>query len=250
MKQHFHLLILIFIFLLIQRSGFAQKNNEIDIFRDNIESLLPPLEILIDSAIANNPFVKFREMDVKVNEHKLQTDRVVWTKDLGIQTDVRYGTFNNFSTNTSDGQTPSNLATLSNQLNYGVGAYLKIPIYDIINRRNQIDQSKAEIEKANSMVDVQRNEVRQLVIRQYNDLILKQRLYRNASKYIETARINMQMTEKEFQNGVIPTSEYTRISEIASRAEAAFEATKADFNTAYMILEELVGYKFDLNKTK
>jgi outer membrane protein TolC len=214
--------------------------------KDNIETMLPPLATIIDSAIANNPFVRFREMDIKVNEHKLQTDKIVWTKDLGVQTDIRYGTFNNFSTNTAEGQSPSNLATLSNQLNYGVGAYLKFPIYDFVNRKNQINQSKAEIEKAISMAEVQRNEVRQLVIRQYNDVILKQRLLRNKSKYIETARVNMLMAEKEFQNGVIPLGEYTRISDIASRAESELESAKSDFTTAYMILEELVGIKFKL----
>ncbi|MEI8112102.1 MAG: TolC family protein [Bacteroidia bacterium] len=214
--------------------------------KENIETMLPPLETIIDSAIANNPFVRFREMDIKVNEHKLQTDKIVWTKDLGVQTDIRYGTFNNFSTNTAEGQTPATLASLSSQFNYGVGAYLKVPIYDFVNRKNQINQSKAEIEKAISMAEVQRNEVRQLVIRQYNDVILKQRLLRNKSKYIETARVNMLMAEKEFQNGVIPLGEYTRISDIASRAESELESAKSDFTTAYMILEELVGIKFKL----
>jgi outer membrane protein TolC len=251
MKVDLRLSIILVIFILFstQQSGNAQEKNEFNALKDNIENILPPLETIIDSAIANNPFVKFRKWDIEVNEHKLQTDRIVWTKDLGIQTDIRYGTFNNFSTNTSEGQSPSNLATLSNQLNYGVGAYLKVPIYDIINRKNQINQSKAEIEKAISMAEVQRNEVRESVIRQYNDLILKHRLLKNKSKYIETARINMQMTEKEFQNGVIPTGEYTRISEIASRAEADLETAKVDFYTAYMILEELAGCKFNLNNT-
>jgi outer membrane protein TolC len=244
-----YILLVIFIILSTQRSGNAQEKKEFDVLKDNIENRLPPLETIIDSALANSPFVRFREMDIMVNEHKLQTDKIVWTKDLGIQTDIRYGTFNNFSTNTTEGQSPSNLATLSNQLNYGVGAYLKVPIYDIINRKNLINQSKAEVEKAISMAEVQRNEVRQLVIRQYNDLILKQRLLRNKLKYAETAKINMQLTEKEFQNGIISTGEYTRISEIASRAETDIETTIVDFNTAYLILEELVGYKFNLNNT-
>lgn len=227
-------------------SGFAQNPANFDSMKENIETMLPPLETIIDSAIANNPFVRFREMDIKVNEHKLQTDKIVWTKDLGVQTDIRYGTFNNFSTNTAEGQTPATLASLSSQFNYGVGAYLKFPLYDFVNRKNQINQSKAEIEKAISMAEVQRNEVRQLVIRQYNDVILKQRLLRNKSKYIETARVNMLMAEKEFQNGVIPLGEYTRISDIASRAESELESAKSDFTTAYMILEELVGIKFKL----
>jgi outer membrane protein TolC len=134
-------------------------------------------------------------------------------------------------------------------LNYGFGAYLKVPIYDIINRKNQINQSKAEIEKAISMAEAQRNDVRQLIIKQYNDVILKQRLLKNKLRYIETARINMQMTEKEFLNGVIPTGEYTRISEIISRAESDLENSRVDFITSFMMLEELAGCKFKINTT-
>jgi outer membrane protein TolC len=233
--------------LIVQFHGIAQNAVKPDLLKDNIESILPPLQTLIDSAIATNPFVRFRNEDIKVNEFKLKSDRMQWTRNIGIQTDIRYGTFNNFSTNTAEGQSPSNLATLSNQLNYGVGAYLKVPLYDMISRNNQINLTKSEIEKAISMAEVQRNEVRQLVIRQYNDLVLKQRLLKNKSKYIETARINVQMMEKEFQNGVISLVEYTRLSEIASRAEADLETSKVEFITAYMILEELVGYKLGIN---
>ena len=62
--------------------------------------------------------------------------------------------------------------------------------------------------QAQSMTEVQRDETRQLVIRQYNDLILKQRLLRIKSKYPEALRINMQMVEKEFTNGIISVTEY------------------------------------------
>lgn len=247
MRHSVKIVIVFYLFLMVQFNGIAQNVVKPDLLKDNIETLLPPLQTLIDSAIANNPFVRFRNEDIKVNEFKLKADRMQWTRNLGIQTDIRYGTFNNFSTNTSEGQTPSNLATLSNQMNYGIGAYLKFPLYDLINRNNQQNLTKAEIDKAISMAEVQRDEVRQSVIRQYNDLILKQRLLRNKSKYIETARINVQMMEKEFQNGVISLGEYTRLSEIASRAEADLETSRAEFITAYMILEELIGYKLGIN---
>jgi len=248
-KHSFKIILQIFILLIIPFSGFAQKAKNFDLMKDNIESMIPPLETLIDSAISNNPYVKYRDLQISVNKNKLQADRSEWTRNLGVQIDSRYGTFDNFSTNTSEGQNPSLLATRSNQLNYGAGAYIKFPIYDIVNRKNQINLSKSEVQQAVNMAEVQRNELRQLVIRQYNDLILRQKLLRSKSKYIETVKINMEMADKEFQNGVIPVGEYSRISEIVSRAEVDFETAKTDYNTAYMILEELVGYKFNLNNT-
>jgi len=56
------------------------------------------------------------------------------------------------------------------------------------------------------------------------------------------------MSEKEFQNGVIPVGEYARISEIVSKAESDLETAKAEFSTAFMIMEEICGMKFNLKQ--
>jgi len=245
-KFNYHISILFFTVLFIQMSGSAQVTVKFDILNDNIESILPPLETIIDSAIANNPNVKFRDLQININKFKLDADRNLWTRNLGIQADGRYGTFNNFSTNTSEGQTPSTISTLSSQFNYGVGAYVKLPIYDFINRKNQINLSEAEVEQAESFAESQRNELRQTVIKQYNELIVKHRLLKIKSKYAETSKINMQMVEQEFTNGIISVSEYSRISEIVTRTEIDFENSKMEFLTAYMILEEITGIRFNL----
>lgn len=247
MKYNVYSLLLISIFLIIESSGFAQQSQAIDISKDNIELMLPPLETIIDSAIAKNPFVKFRDLQIVVNTQKLKSDRSDWTKDIGFQTDVRFGTFDNYATNVVAGQNPALASTMNTQTNYGIGGYIRIPVYDFLNRKNQIKLSKAEIEQAKSYSLIQRDELRQSVIRQYNDLIIKQRLLRIKTKYVETSRIHMEMVEKNFINGTITLTEYSSLSEIASRAEADFETSKMEFRTAYMILEEIVGMKFNLS---
>ena len=233
--------------LLFQSKGIAQQGNGFDLLKDNIELILPPLETILDSALRRNPDVKFRDMQVIMDEHKLKAYKVDWTRNLGIQTDALYGTFDNISSNTTNGgSNPAMLTTRSSQLNYGAGAFIKIPLYDLINRKNQNKLAKAEIEQAQNSSQSQRNAVRQLVIKHYNDLIVKQRLLKIKSKYVETARINMAMAEKQFLNGIINISEYSSVTEIVSRSEADFESSKMEFRTAYMLLEEIVGIKFNL----
>ena len=246
MKHRLHLVLIFFALVTIRISGFSQESKEFDLMKDNIESMLPPLETIIDSAIAKNPYVKFRDLQIEVNQYKLKDSRTQWTRDMGVQTDIRYGTFDNFSTNTSGGQNPALIASRSSQTNYGAGAYIKLPLYDVVSRKNQIRLAKAEIEQAQNFSIVQRNELRQQVIKQYNELIIKQRILRIRSKYAETSRVNIEMVEKEFLNGVVSVTEYSRISEIVSRAETDFESAKMEFRNAYMILEEIVGIKFNL----
>ena len=55
------------------------------------------------------------------------------------------------------------------------------------------------------------------------------------------------MAEKEFLNGVIPVTEYSRLYSITSQAEENYESALMDFKTDYMLLEELTGMKFKLN---
>ena len=228
-------------------AGFAQGNKSFNLITDNIESILPPLEALIDSAILHNPIIKFKDLEVDVSRYKLKSDQKQWVRNVGIQADGRYGTFDNFSTNTAEGQNPALLASRSNQLNYGVGAYIKIPFYDIINRKNQIHQDKAVIEQAQKFSQVQRNDLRQSVIKLYNDLIVKHRVLKIKWKYAETSKITMQIVEKDYTNGAVSITEYARISEISARTEADLESSKMDFHTAFMILEEVVGIKFKLS---
>ncbi len=231
-------------------SCYAQDIGNLDNLTDDIETLLPPLQTIIDSAIAKNPDVKAREHLASAKAYNLKSDRARWTENLGLQADARYGTFNNFSMNTGVGQTPSNLATLDTQFNYGVGAYIRLPLFDFANRKNMLGAGQSALDEAVSQVEVQRDLLRQLIIRQYHDLILKQRLLRIRSKYLETARINMVMAEKEFQNGVIPLSEYSRIADITTTSEETFETAKIEFITSYMLLEQITKTKFILTTIK
>jgi outer membrane protein TolC len=220
-----------------------------NIFLDTSGSF-PPMSVVIDSAIKNNALLKYRNQEINAKESNLKSQQVSWTKNVGIQADTRYGTFDNFSTNTSEGQTPSILATKSSQFNYGVGAFVKIPFYDLFNHKNQINIAKSELNQAESMAEAQREEITQMVIRQYNDLILKQRLLKIKSQNMESSKINMQMGETQFKSGVINLSDYVRISDIVSRAEADYESARADFITAYMVLEEIAGFNFNTSNAK
>jgi len=245
-KNRFLTLLIIITFLAIRISGAAQEKKKFEIMKDDIETMLPPLNALIDSAMTHNPMIKYKDLDIEVNKYKLKADRSLWTKDFGIQGTGQYGTFDNFSTNATEGQSPSLMAIRSNQLNYQGGLFLKIPLFDISSRKNQIRMDKVVLEQAQSFSKYQRSDLRQTIIKQYNDLIVKYRILRIKSKYAETSKISIQMAEKDFQNGIISITEYTRLSGILSSSEADLESAKMDFRTAYMILEEIIGIKFHL----
>ena len=226
--------------------GFAQQTKSFDLFQSDLSAIIPPLEAIIDSAFLHSPLIRMKDLDIEIGKHKLQADRVQWVRNFGIQADGRYGTFDNFSTNVAEGQNPSLIASKSSQMNYGVGAFVKLPFFDIVNRKNQLNMDRASIEQAERFSQAQRSELRQTIIKQYNDLILKHRLLKIKFKYAETSKITMQMGEKDFLNGVISANQYASLLGGFSGTEAEIESAKMDFRTAYMILEEIVGIKLHL----
>lgn len=235
--------IITLLLILSARPGQAQSADSTAMTSSDSVITFPPLNDLIDSAVKYHPGIRYRQYEVKVKESNLQTQQHNWTRNMGVQADSRYGTFDNFSAN-DNGQSTTLLNTTNKQFNYGFGVYMKLPLYDLLNRKNQLKQAKNEVEMARSLGEVQETEIRQMVIKQYQDALLRQRLIRIKAQNLGNARVNMEMVEKEFRNGIIPVSEYARISDIVYRAETDYELAKTEFITAKLLLEEIVGFKF------
>ena len=234
--------------LIVTGFSFVQsKAQEIQVDTVNTASvklLIPTLQVLIDSAIENNGMLNYRKLEVEAKKHNLTSKRRNWTRNFGIQSDTRYGTFDNFSSNVS-GTNTTTLATTTTQLNYGIGLYLKIPVFDMINRKSEIKRAKAEIDQAESLKISQEDELKEVVIRYYEDLILKQHLLELRSSNLGNARVNMEMVEKEFVNGLIPIYEFVRISDMTARIAAEYENAKSDFLVSKKILENIT--KVEIN---
>ena len=69
------------------------------------------------------------------------------------------------------------------------------------------------------------------------------------SKYLEIQRFNMESSEKDFRSGAVSVADYSRVAELLAVAESDFQTTKVEFNTAYLILQEIVGINLNLNNS-
>jgi len=208
-----------------------------------VEIDFPPLLDLVDSAIKHNAMVGYRGQEIAAKKENIKTQQNFWLRNLGLQADTRYGTFDNFSTIANVGSTT--LQSITNrQLNYGVGLFIKLPVFDVVNRKTQIKQAKAEMEQAYYLQQAQEDEIRLIVIKQYEDILLRQKLLSIKSQNLGSATVNYEMVEKEFRNGIIPTAEYVRLSDMTTRIKSEYEIAKSDFIVAKKILEAIVGFSF------
>ena len=245
MKRTVPLLLVLTFWFFSPKTMWAQESKSFSPLNDEIMDHLPSLSVLIDSAILNNPYVRFRDLQLLIDDCKLKGIKTDWTRHLGLQGEVRYGTYDSYLS--SGGSAIS--TTTSDELRWNYSTYFSIPLESILNRKNQMKQSKLEREQAKYMADVQRNELRQVVVRQYNDLLLKQKLLKIKSKFKVTSDINMQMVEKGFTNGTVTMNEYAMITENTNRAETDYAIAMVEFQTAYQLLEVICGMKFNLSNT-
>ncbi len=240
MKNFSEIVTVIMIVFLSVFKVYSQNNVLSNQTETSVELLIPNLKVFIDSALVNNGMLNYRIDEIEVKRGNLKSKSRNWTRNLGIQADTRYGTFDNFSTNLS-GPNTSQLSSTSIQANYGIGIYLKIPVFDFYNRKSDIKQAKAELSQARNLVKYQEYQIKETVIKYYEDFILKQRLLKIRAINLSDAKVNLEMAQKEYTNGQIPLYEYIRISGITSNIQSEFEKTKSAFMTSKKLLENLTG---------
>ncbi len=213
---------------------------------DNITDKLPPLEILIDSAIINSPYVGYEAAEVKLRSYMVRQARRYWTKYFGLDGGFSYGNFYQFYTNQASGSYATDFSSDRYETTYKIGVFLRMPLFDVLDRRNNINIARRQSEQSILRKEQVVRETKQDLIMTYQDLVLRQKLLKMANEAQVTTKLQVEMAEKEFLNGNIPISELSRLTEIHSRNISEFIKQSSLFYQQYLILEEMVGMKFNL----
>jgi len=210
---------------------------------DDITTRIPPLETLIDSAIANSPYLKNRNNMVTKMQYEFKTAQRKILNFLSVSGSMNYGR-NSFST-LSDIIPIIETSTQDNFV-YSVGLSLRLSLFDVVNRKNELNIARKEIEESINSREEKIFEIKKEVTFQYNDLILKQKLLKVASDNMLTSQMRMVMIEQKFLNNEIALEELSRIMEWHSDAQIAYETAAIELMNAYILLELTCGLKFNL----
>jgi len=214
---------------------------------EDITLRIPPLEDLIDSAIIHSPQVKFYEADIGAWRYRVKSASRVWMRnfylDAYLQTDWWDATTNNayYSQGSID-------KIYSFQNNYrGLGQLeIRLPMQDLWDRKNQMKAATKEIEKSMASKETVILDLRQKIITQYNQLIVNQKILKNANESVIAGAMNKEMGDKEFLNGQSTLYDLAYIMEMYRVAVYNYETSRNAFYNSYMILQELCGFKFNV----
>lgn len=237
---------LLFTGLIISFSAVSQSPGDkyFDPLSDNILDYLPPLEALLDSAVANSPAVTYEELRTDYYRYEVKSAERAFLEHFYFEPELNYGQYY-FNDRDELTRVDRFYLTQSHRWNFNGAFAIRFPLTSWVDRRNRINKQKKWVEISMAQQAINRKEVRANVIELYNTLAQQQKILKISNDYQHWTKIQMETAENEFVNGQISTAEITRLKEIATRGAIEYQKARAEFETAYDLLENLVGMKFN-----
>jgi outer membrane protein TolC len=230
-------IILLVIYLGGVSAALAQNNFDIPDSTLNV----PSLQKAIEMAIENSPLLKSADVNTAIRAFELKSAKRDWMNTLGFEAYYKYGSIDNVNVQSYNNITQMTDAQ-SIDTRYAVGLYLKVPLITIYNAHNRNQTARFEIEKTKYDKLILEDQIRQLVIQQYNRYLLnKQLIGIRSSSYLMTS-MQFEKASSDHKNGNLSISELTKIIEAKSKAHAEFVSIVYDFKVSYLLLMELIGY--------
>lgn len=245
---------MLFLLILASSSGLAQQDSitykTLPISSDSIlvDSAffrhMPPLQALIDSAILHSPMIGRQNAQVMIRQLQQKEIRQEWLRYLGVYATSNYGVYDNFM-NAESGSTVGSTITTGSAFRWSVGVTITgTPFYDMLNKPTKTKIKKLEAEQELESLETIKQELRILVIQQYNEVMLNYRLMLIANQNLQSNLTQLIMGEQQFKNGEIRLNDLANIKEMYYKSYINFETQKSTFMGSYLILQEIVGFDF------
>ncbi|MEN0002963.1 MAG: TolC family protein [Bacteroidota bacterium] len=167
-----------------------------------------PLKELMADAMENAPLLKVQDLNVENIYHKIKLLEKEWSQYFNLIGSVQVGNITFLDDLESNNGDEVRTVTRENYF-YGLGFQIRIPLSDFITRndRRAILQNQMEQEK---LVREDRTlKLRELVLRQYQDLQLAVEILKVRTKEFDFHTLTADMAEKKFQDGTLALQEYT-----------------------------------------
>ena len=246
-----HKIAFILLLLLVSINLLAQDENGNQVietqleFNDISENLLS-LQDLLGAAEVHSPLLKMIDADIIIQELKVKSEKKDWLTYFSIDGSAKYGVFDNLILKEDLGV--EDVSTHSTkQARYSVGVMLRLPISRFFdNSEKQIAENEAV--KLNYQRERTVQELRNLVIVQYGNVLKAGAKLSLSTSEFESVKMQMMNTELNYKRGQISIADYTTHQSRYLDAKLVLEEAKIEFSTALFLLQETVGVNINLNK--
>jgi hypothetical protein len=124
---------------------------------------------------------------------------------------------------------------------YRAGINLQLSVFDVLGQRGKVNEMKEKAIFQKHKRDAEAQELRRKLSAFYADMVGYSRLYKGRNEDFLMQVVACQVAEKEYREGVIHMSEYSRQKNVLSDAEAAYHESFRFFYGSLTQFEAILG---------
>lgn len=197
---------------------------------------LPPLSVLFENA-KNNPIYEMADVKAAIERKLLKKEKWSFLGFFSLRGSYQYGMFGNESTYTDVAVAPYLTYSTQAQNGYTVGAGINIPLDGLFDLKGRVSRQKLTLRNAELEREIKYDEIKKNIIEMYAMVTSQMKVLQMRSESLVLANVQYSISEKNFANGTIDSSELAVEKERQSTAREAYENSKFELTKSLMILE-------------
>ena len=204
--------------------------------KDFSNILLPPLDSLFENA-KNGPIYNLAQTKEEIERKNLAKEKRTFLGFFSLRGSYQYGMFGNESTYTDITIAPYLSYSTQAQNGYTIGAGLNIPLDGLFDLKGRVNRQKLLVKSYQYEKEMKFEEVKREIIELYTMAISQINILKLRAEALELAKLQYEIAEKDFINGMITSSELSIEKQRQSVSLENFEKSKFELTKALMVLE-------------
>jgi outer membrane protein TolC len=238
--KNFQRLILILIGVLaFCRPLSAQTDSILLDPRIDIEVLLPRFDSLFEIAKSVNPTLKQEAAAMRSAQWAERYMRWIWAQNMSVFYNYTFGSYPLFAY--SDPLLPQPSALIQIKEGFKAGVNLQLSLFDVMGHRGRVNEQREKAILQKYKRDAESMELRRKLAQFYADMVGYNRLYKGRNEDYMMQLVACQVAEKEYREGTIHMSEYSRQKNVLADAEAAYHESFRFYYSSLVQFEAILG---------
>ena len=221
-------------------TGAVRGQDALQAFFSSPEVVLPRL---YEAAIAHSGEIERLNAGKEAAQEDVKIAKKRILSVVGVSTSYTYGSLPYFSSASSVGR-PEYIANpfgLGARAQFVGGLVVSAPLDLIASRRASIRRQELIVDQTVAQRKTTESGIHQQVILQYQALVLARAVQLTAQEAMQSASISKKIADKRFKDGDIQVDEQMASQDLYSRAALAQEEARNRYQTAQLLLEDLIG---------
>lgn len=197
---------------------------------------LPPLDVLFENA-KKTPRYELAVVKEQIERKLLSKEKRAFLGFFSIRGSYQYGMFGNESTYTDVSIPPYLTYSTAAQNGYTIGGAVNIPLDGLFDLGARVKRQKLNVRSAELQKEIEFDEVKKNIIEMYAMANSQLNVLKVRSETLVLSNLQYEISEKNFANGTIESSELSVDKERQSQAREAYENSKFELTKSLMMLE-------------